>query len=292
MRNRFIDNLCKYAENDESIILIVGDLGFNVVEKFQKRFPKQFINAGICEQSMASMAAGMAKEGFKVFIYSIANFPTFRCAEQIRNDICYHNLDVTIVSVGGGLSYGSLGYSHHAIQDYGLMRLFPEISIISPGDPNEVDLSFKFIMSDTSPKYLRLRKTGEPIFNQNEKLELPGFWNHLKEGSSKNILLSTGYGLKLAFDLVNTNKYQNYHILSCPIWGNKYKQFQYQQLSNYNKIITIEDHLLSGGFGSWMRESIIDKENNIILGHAYIDDDIIGKVGTEEYLLKFMTINE
>jgi len=292
MRNRFIDNLCKYAETDESIILIVGDLGFNVVEKFQNKFPRQFINAGICEQSMASMAAGMAKEGFKVFIYSIANFSTFRCSEQIRNDICYHNLDVTIVSVGGGLSYGSLGYSHHAIQDYGLMRLFPEISIISPGDPNEVDLSFDFIMKDTSPKYLRLRKTGEPNFNQNKKLEPPGFWNCVREGSSKNVLLSTGYGLKLAFDLLNSNKYKNYNILSCPIWGNKYKEFQQQQLSKHNKIITIEDHLLSGGFGSWMRESITIKETNMILGNAFINDNIIGKVGTEEYLLKFITINE
>ena len=292
MRNRFIDNLCKYADNDESIILIVGDLGFNVVEKFQKKYPKQFINAGICEQSMASMAAGMAKEGFKVFIYSIANFPTFRCAEQIRNDICYHNLDVTIVTVGGGLSYGSLGYSHHAIQDYGLMRLFPEISIISPGDPNEVDLSFEFIMRDTSPKYLRLRKTGEPIFNKNEKLELPGFWNRVKEGRDNKALLSTGYGLKLAFDLVKTNKFQNYSIFSCPIWGNKYKKFQFKQILKHDKIITIEDHLLSGGFGSWIRESIINKKNNINLGHAFIDDDIIGKVGSEEYLLKYMTIDE
>ena len=292
MRNRFIDNLCKYADNDESIVLIVGDLGFNVVEKFQKKYPKQFINAGICEQSMASMAAGMAKEGFKVFIYSIANFPTFRCAEQIRNDICYHNLDVTIVTVGGGLSYGSLGYSHHAIQDYGLMRLFPEISIISPGDPNEVDLSFEFIMSDTSPKYLRLRKTGEPIFNKNEKLELPGFWNRVKEGRDNKAFLSTGYGLKLAFDLVKTNKFQNYNIFSCPIWGNKYKKIQFKQILKYDKIITIEDHLLSGGFGSWIRESIINKKNNMNVGHAFIDDSIIGKVGSEEYLLKYMTINE
>ena len=109
MRNTFIDSLVKKARLDESIILIVGDLGFNVVEPFQIEFPKRFFNAGISEQAMASMAAGMASEGFKVFIYSIANFPTFRCAEQIRNDICYHDLDVTIVSVGGGLAYGNLG---------------------------------------------------------------------------------------------------------------------------------------------------------------------------------------
>ena len=118
-------------------------------------------NAGICEQNMTSLAAGMAKEGFKVFIYSIGNFPTFRAAEQIRNDICYHHLDVTIVTVGGGLAYGNLGYSHHSIQDYGLMRLFPEMTIISPGDPYEVESCMNFIRTDVSPKYLRLRKAGE-----------------------------------------------------------------------------------------------------------------------------------
>ena len=109
MRNTFIDCLVEKARLDESIILIVGDLGFNVVEPFQNEFPDRFFNTGISEQAMASMAAGMASEGFKVFIYSIANFPTFRCAEQIRNDICYHNLNVTVVSVGGGLAYGNLG---------------------------------------------------------------------------------------------------------------------------------------------------------------------------------------
>ena len=148
MRNKFIEVLVNEAKKNDKIVLIIGDLGYNVVEPFQEKYPDRFFNAGICEQNMASMAAGLSSEGFHVFIYSIANFPTFRCAEQIRNDICYHKLNVTIVSVGGGLSYGNLGYSHHAIQDLGLMRLFPELVIASPGDPIETELCLKYILKE------------------------------------------------------------------------------------------------------------------------------------------------
>ena len=117
MRNTFIKELINIAYEDESVFLLVGDLGFSVVEPFSEKFPERFLNCGVAEQNMTGIAAGLAMEGYKVFTYSIANFNTMRCLEQIRNDICYNNLDVTIVSVGCGLSYGSLGYSHHAIQD-------------------------------------------------------------------------------------------------------------------------------------------------------------------------------
>ena len=122
MRNAFIEELVQLARVNKNIALVVGDLGYKVVEPFAEEFPDRFINAGVAEQNMTGLAAGMASEGFHVFTYSIANFPTFRCAEQIRNDIDYHNLPVTVVTVGGGLSYGNLGYSHHAVQDFGLMR--------------------------------------------------------------------------------------------------------------------------------------------------------------------------
>ena len=161
MRNKFIEQLVKEAQNNDKIVLIIGDLGYNVVEPFQDQFPDRFFNAGICEQNMASMAAGLASEGFHVFIYSIANFPTFRCAEQLRNDIGYHNLNVTVVSVGGGLSYGNLGYSHHAVQDLGLIRLFPEFKILAPGDPNETIGCMQNLFSSNGPSYLRLKKAGE-----------------------------------------------------------------------------------------------------------------------------------
>ena len=291
MRNTFIETLIKKAEIDLSIILIVGDLGYNVIEPFQSKFPDRFINAGVCEQNMASMAAGLASEGFKVFIYSIANFPTFRCAEQIRNDICYHNLDVTIVTVGGGLAYGNLGYSHHAIQDYGLIRLFPEITILSPGDPNEVNFCMDFIFYDKYPKYLRLRKAGENNFNQNKELKAPGFWNNITKSKSKKIFLSTGYGLKLANDLIEKNQiYNDFGIYSCPIWGAKYSHLQEKIANRFDEIITIEDHLLHGGFGSWILETVKEKEPTLEISNGFIDSSIIGRVGSESYLLEYFKI--
>ena len=129
MRDIFIKKLCEKSKKNKKIFLIVGDLGFSVIEKYKNKFSNRFVNAGVSEQNMMGMAAGVASENMHVFVYSIANFPTFRCAEQIRNDVDYHNLPVTIVSVGAGVSYGHLGYSHHALQDYGLMRLFPNMLI-------------------------------------------------------------------------------------------------------------------------------------------------------------------
>jgi len=288
MRNRFIESLIEMAQEDERVILIVGDLGFSVVEPFQEKFPDRFINAGICEQNMTSLAAGMAKEGFKVFVYSIGNFPTFRAAEQVRNDICYHNLDVTIVAVGGGLAYGNLGYSHHSIQDYGLMRLFPEMTIISPGDPNEVYSCMNFIKKDNSPKYLRLRKAGEKNYSKDNVEIIPGIWNPIIIGNPKKTFLSTGYGMQLAFDQIFVNPlYKDYSLYSCPIWGPKYDELQYNQYEKFDELVTIEDHLKAGGFGSWLIENVKVKAN---LKLGYVSNSVIGKVGDEKWLLKNLVV--
>ena len=171
MRDIFIEELIRAVEINKNIILLVNDLGFGVIEKFCKKFPKNYFNVGISEQSMIGYAAGLASTGKHVFVYSIANFPTFRCAEQIRNDISYHNLDVTIVSVGGGLSYGNLGYSHHAIQDFGLMRLFPEMDILAPIDPSTTSSCLEYAINTDGPKYLRLRKAGEKNFKIENKVD-------------------------------------------------------------------------------------------------------------------------
>lgn len=131
MRDVFIEDLFKIAKKDKDIFLIVADLGFSVIEKFQNTYPDRFLNVGVAEQNMIGIASGLASEGYKVFVYSIGNFSTFRCAEQIRNDIDYHKLPVTIVSVGAGYYYGNLGYTHHTLQDLSLMRSFPNMNIFA-----------------------------------------------------------------------------------------------------------------------------------------------------------------
>ncbi len=205
MRSAFINELIVQARLHPEIFLIVGDLGFSVIEPFAAEFPDRFINAGVAEQNMTGVAAGLASEGYHVFTYSIANFPTFRCAEQIRNDIVYHNLPVTIVSVGGGVAYGSLGYSHHAVQDIALMRLFPGNLLACPGDPVETRACMKALVELRRPSYLRLGKAGEPVVHS-EEIAPPcpgGTVEVLKSTSGKNAFLTTGAALKLAVDLAS-----------------------------------------------------------------------------------------
>src|SRR5229473_4657677 len=137
MRGAFFRALVEIAEQDERVHLVVGDLGFGVVEEFARRFPKRFLNAGVAEQNMTGIAAGLALSGKVVFTYSIANFPTLRCLEQVRNDVCYHNANVKVVSVGGGFTYGAMGATHHAIEDLAIMRALPRMVVVAPGDPVE-----------------------------------------------------------------------------------------------------------------------------------------------------------
>ena len=134
MRDHAIKELERIASDDENIILVNGDLGFSVLDDFRDKYPSRWINAGICEQNMMGVAAGIALCGKKVYVYSIGNFPGMRCLEQIRNDVCYHNADVKIIAVGGGFSYGQLGMSHHATEDIAVMRALPNMTVYSPAD--------------------------------------------------------------------------------------------------------------------------------------------------------------
>ena len=220
MRKEFIYNLIKYNKK-KNIFLVVNDLGFNVVEPFKKKFPKNFYNAGVSEQNMMGLAAGLASEKAQVFVYSIANFSTFRCAEQIRNDVDYHNLPVTIVSVGSGLGYGNLGYSHFALQDYALMRLFPNMLILSPGNLDELYKIIKFITNKPLTSYLRLDKDKPSSdYTIRDKQIVPGKIYKLKHGIKEKVILTTGNVQNIA-EKINKN---NHSIYSLPIWGMKTKK--------------------------------------------------------------------
>jgi len=286
MRNAFIEELVNLARVNKNIALVVGDLGYKVVEPFADEFPDRFINAGVAEQNMTGLAAGLASEGFHVFTYSIANFPTYRCAEQIRNDIDYHNLPVTIVTVGGGLSYGNLGYSHHAIQDYALMRTMPNMLIAAPGDPMETRACLRYLVENPQPSYLRLGKAGEPNFHKEVPKVEPGTWlNVSKVGLPDKCILSTGATLGLAHDCAKHKDFNNYTVCSMPLWGMKYKNLQENIFKNYTSVMTLEDHLFDGGFGSWMIESVYRNINNeFTLNCKALSSEVCGMVGSQNYL--------
>ena len=162
MRDAFARVLEKAMEQNERIVLITGDLGFGVLRRIHERFPNRLINAGIAEQGMVSMAAGLASTGRTVLVYSIGNFPVLRPLEQIRNDCAYHNADVKVVCVGGGFVYGSLGMSHHATEDMAIMRAIPEMICYTPGDPAETEVVTRDMLGRKGTGYLRLGRGNEP----------------------------------------------------------------------------------------------------------------------------------
>lgn len=191
MRNAFFEALFELALVDERIIFITGDLGYRVVEKFMEQRPRQFLNAGVAEQNMTAIAAGMALEGKIAVTYSIANFPTLRCLEQIRNDVCYHEANVKIVAVGGGFAYGALGATHHATEELGVMRLMPGMVVLAPADPAETRHAARAIIEHRGPCYVRLGKAGEPTVHAGEIDFQIGRAIRVRQGSDLT-LVSTG----------------------------------------------------------------------------------------------------
>ena len=287
MRNAFIDELILRAEQDERIVLVVGDLGYGVVELFAKRFPKRFFNAGVAEQNMMGLSAGLASEGFHVFAYSIANFPTFRCAEQIRNDIDYHQLPVTIVAVGGGLAYGNLGYSHHAVQDYALLRSMPNLLIASPGDPMEVRACMRYLFEHPQVSYLRLGKAGELCIHSSVPSVSPGEWLPVRQSpGAQKTYLTTGATLAIVDGLLNEDPLRvEWSLSSLPLWGMKYKLDQIRQVAPYEEVKTVEDHLIDCGFGSWLLESCSRNASVISKIKLFgLDPKVCGMVGKQNTL--------
>ena len=286
MRNAFIEELVALATVHDHIALVVGDLGYSVIEPFADRFPDRFINAGVAEQNMTGLAAGMASEGYHVFTYSIANFPTFRCAEQIRNDVDYHQLAVTVVAVGGGLAYGALGYSHHAVQDYALLRCMPNMLIAAPGDPMEVRACMRYLVANPQPSYLRLGKAGEPCFHLAPPDVAPGRWLQVAEGreGDKSCFLTTGATLEIAMNQRHEEG-DGVGVYTMPLWGMQTKAAQPSQVKRFERVTTFEDHLHDAGFGSWLMESVMSQPGLADrINIKALNSNVCGLVGTQKML--------
>jgi transketolase len=240
------------------VFLLTGDLGFGVVEKFAEEFPNQFLNAGVAEQNMMGMAAGLADSGRLPFVYSIANFPTFRCLEQIRNDVCYPELPVTVVSIGAGLAYGTLGYSHHAVEDIAVMRALPGIRVLSPCDPQEVDAAIELILQEPSPTYLRLGKNGEPKLGPERGRVLKSTYT-LREGE-RVLILATGSIAGEALKVVEGAAHSllaGAKVVSVPVI--KPMNLSGLGLDKFEFVVSIEEHSLAGGFNTAIFEHLREK---------------------------------
>ena len=256
MRKTFIATLLDEARRDSSVMLLTGDLGFNVIEEFADELPSQFLNCGVAEQSMIGVAAGLAASGRNVFVYSIANFPTFRCLEQIRNDIAYHGHNVTIVSVGAGFAYGFDGYSHFGLEDLAIMRAIPGIDVICPADPLETNLITRMLLRNEGPAYLRLRKEGEETFH----VETANFsWGDaisLRRGSDLTIAAS-GSVLSLALEAHDrlSDLGIEVEVLSVPFLRPLSPECLKAAIGR--GLVTVEEHSVNGGLGTAVLDAVI-----------------------------------
>ena len=255
MRNTFINELEKLAVVDPSIYLLTGDLGFGVLNSFSENLPKQFINVGISEQNMTAVAAGLALEGNTVYTYSIGNFPSLRCLEQIRNDICYPNANVKIISVGAGLSYGQLGMSHHATEDMAIMRALPNMRVFSPADPQEAIAVLKEVSQVPGPAYIRLGKGRETNNAPDKTITSIAMPREIVSGTEV-CLFTTG---AIAAEAVKAAQILNEDDISAavytlpaikPIDADVIKKLTKQ----FKLLVSIEEHNVIGGLGSAIAE--------------------------------------
>src|SRR6185369_5893411 len=254
MRSAFIEELARLARLDRNIVLVVGDLGFGVVGKFAEELPAQFVNAGVAEQNMTGLAAGMALSGHTVLTYSIANFPVIRCLEQIRNDVCYHDANVKIVAVGGGMAFGSLGMTHHATEDLAIMRAMPNMVVLAPNDPVEAKLATRAAIEHRGPVYLRLGKQGEKRVHATDPDFRIGKSIRMREGGDATLLVTGGLlqNAMEAAELLATRGI-NSAVVSVPC----VKPFDADALQG-NAIFTIEEHSIVGGLGGVVAETIAE----------------------------------
>ncbi|MCX6248478.1 MAG: transketolase [Bacteroidetes bacterium] len=292
MRTAFINQLIEEAKINEDLFLLVGDLGFSVVEPFSQLFPERYLNVGIAEQNMAGIAAGLAMEGYCVYTYSIGNFPTLRCMEQIRYDICYHNLNVKIVAVGGGYAYASLGASHHATEEIGMLRTIPNLVVCAPGDPAEAKAITTFTANHKGPCYIRIGKAGEPLVHDKNSVLNLSLGDILKIHDGGEVaVFSTGAMLKYVVDFLEQNNITA-SVYSFPFIKPMNKETLAGILGSHKKIITIEEHQAQGGFGSAILEAMNDllEEGKLInppaLKRIAIPDKFYSVAGSQDYLRK------
>jgi transketolase len=265
LRTAFIETLNELADQDERVCLIVGDLGYSVIEAFAQKHPNQFVNAGVSEQNMIGLAVGMALTGKVVFTYSIGNFGTLRCLEQIRNDVCYHRANVKVVAVGGGLAYGNLGVTHHASEDVAIMRALPNMTVVAPGDPVEARLATRAVVALDGPCYLRLGKAGEPVVHAKEPDFELGRALMLREGSDVTLIASGGM-LATADKVARTVAAQGLgvRLLSMHTVKPIDREAIMRAAAETRYVFTLEEHSIEGGLGGAVAEIIAELDP----GHA------------------------
>ena len=286
MRTAFIETLLDVARRDPRVMLLVGDLGFGVVDTFARELPDQFLNVGVAEQNLAGVSAGIALSGRTVFTYSIGNFPLLRCLEQIRNDICYHRANVKIVSVGGGLAYGSLGMSHHATEDLAIARALPNLLVVAPNDPFEAEAATRAVAAHDGPCYLRLGRAGEPRIFQDASHFVLGKAVEVRDGD--DLLLIAGGGM-LGVALQAASELATSGLQARVLGIHTIKPLDEEALvraaDRLPAVFTLEEHSRIGGLGSAVSEVLMERGVRPgVFARFGLDDAFVSVAGSQEFL--------
>ena len=285
MRTAYIDAMMRAAREDPSIFLLVGDLGFGVIEPFAQAYPDQFANAGIAEQNMTGMAAGLARSGYKVFTYSIANFTTLRCFEQIRNDVCYHDANVNVVSVGGGYAYGALSFTHHATEDLAVMRALPNMTVVAPADPQEAAQATLALINDPHPSYLRLNRAGDPPVHRSDITFELGKAIEVMAGSDVT-LIGTEAIMGTVVEAADQLHAQGVstRVLSMHTVKPIDQEALVRAANETSLLVTVEEHSIVGGLGSAVLESLTDAGVAPQVQRIGLCDRFVTTYGSQAYL--------
>ena len=276
------------AKSDERIWLLVGDLGYSVVEPFRQEFADRFINVGVAEQNMTGIAAGLALSGKIVFTYSIANFPTLRCLEQIRNDVCYHNANVKVVAVGGGFAYGSQGMTHHATEDIAIMRSLPNMTVIAPGDSIEAALATRAVVGYPGPCYLRLGRGKEPVVYKISPDFQIGKAITVRNGRDITLIATGGmlYNTVQAAGKL-TQQGVEARVLSMHTIKPLDTDAVLLAARDIGPIVTIEEHSSIGGLGSAVADVLVQMGGSTPpFRKLSIGDSFRHVIGNQEYLCR------
>lgn len=284
MRNAFADEITKIAKEDKRLVLLSGDIGNKLFDKYKDAAPKRFYNCGIAEGNMMSVAAGLSLSGLRSVVYTITPFTTTRCFEQIRVDVCYHKAPVIIVGTGAGLSYADLGPTHHSLEDMAILRTLPEMSVIAPCDSNELRHALRAALELDTPVYIRIGKKGEPNIHENI--------NNFKIG--KSIIVKNGKDIALicagtimteALEAAKKleKKGISVEVVSMHTIKPLDEEYLINASSNFKMIVTIEEHGKIGGLGGAVAEW--KSNNNASFYHQIFGtpDEFMHEVGSQEY---------
>jgi transketolase len=294
MRNAFADELTRLGDEDPRVVMLSGDIGNRLFDKFKARHPSRFFNCGVAEANMMGVAAGMAMNGLRPVAYTITPFVTTRCLEQIRTDVCYHEAPVTIVAVGAGLAYSGLGPTHHACEDISFLRSIPNMVVICPGDAFEVRAALRASMQQDHPVYIRMGKKGEPVVHGGPVANFQ-IGKAIPVSDGKDVcLLSTGNMLPEAIEAAHKLKEKGIsaQVVSFHTVKPLDEAYLKDAFDRFTLVATIEEHSLIGGFGAAVSEWLVDSGTSIRNFLRFgTPDAFFKKSGEQEYAREMLGLS-